>query len=85
MRREVVESSGGNAGAMSIWVAPFDIDQNTDCNFEKCGWYFYCYGSVLCSGPPHNYRDKKVRAAARLRRVRPHRRHSGCRDGHSKG
>ena len=56
---KVVESSGGCAGAMSIGVAPFDIDQNADRNFEKCGWYFCCFGSVLCSGPPHNYRDKK--------------------------
>ena len=40
-----------------IGVAPTNINQNI-CNYDKCGWYFYCYYSVLFSGPPHNYRWK---------------------------
>ena len=32
-----------------------DIDHNGYNNYEKCGWYFDCYDSVLYSGPPHNY------------------------------
>ena len=42
-----------------IGVAPFDIDQNEKCNFNKCGWYFNCHESTLTSGPPHNHRDKE--------------------------
>ena len=42
-----------------IGVAPSDISQNEVDNLEKCGWYFDCYGSTLCSGPPHNYKGKK--------------------------
>ena len=30
-----------------------------DENYEKCGWYFYCYDSTLCSGPPHSYNYKE--------------------------
>ena len=30
-----------------------------DDDHMKRGWYFHCYGSSLCSGPPHNYRGKK--------------------------
>ena len=25
---------------------------------EKCGWYYYCDGSTLYSGPPFNYSGK---------------------------
>ena len=42
-----------------IGVAPFDINQNEDCNYNKHGWYFDCHNSTLCSGPPHNYRWKE--------------------------
>ena len=42
-----------------VGVAPSDINQNEDCNYDKCGWYFNCYDSALCSGPPHNYWNKK--------------------------
>ena len=41
-----------------IGVAPFGIDRNT-CNYDKCGWYFNCYGSTLWSGPPHDYNWKE--------------------------
>ena len=42
-----------------IGVAPSDINQNKYCNLNKCGWYFSCYDSALCSGPPQNYNNKK--------------------------
>ena len=38
-----------------VGVAPFDINQNEDFNFNRCGWYFHCFTSTLCSGHPHNY------------------------------
>ena len=41
-----------------IGVAPSDIDQNECFSYEKCGWYFSCYESALCSGPPHGYVGK---------------------------
>ena len=41
-----------------VGVAPIDFDINLERNFEKCGWYYYCYNSTLWSGPPFNYRDK---------------------------
>ena len=47
-----------NGEGIFIGVAPSDIDQN-EKNCEKCGWYFYCYGSILYSGPPHNYNCKE--------------------------
>ena len=42
-----------------IGVAPSDIDQDKDDNSGRCGWYFYCYQSKLCSGPPHKYNGKE--------------------------
>ena len=48
-----------DGGDIHIGVAPSHINQNEDDNYDKCGWYFYCYASVLCSGPPHEYRGKK--------------------------
>ena len=44
-----------NGHGIFVGVAPFDINQNCWNNFEKCGWYFYCYDSTLFSGPPHDY------------------------------
>ena len=42
-----------------VGVAPSDINQNENYeNYFKCGWYFHCYHTTLCSGPPHNYREK---------------------------
>ena len=56
---KILESRMNNGFGILIGVAPSDIDQNEDENYEKCGWYFHCYGSALCSGPPHNYRRKE--------------------------
>ena len=44
-----------NGEGIYIGVAPSDIDQKENENWGKCGWYFYCYTSVLRSGPPHNF------------------------------
>lgn len=46
-----------NASGFGIYVgvAPSDINQGDDDNFNKCGWYIDCANSTLFSGPPHNY------------------------------
>ena len=41
-----------------IGVAPIDFDINIVDNYEKSGWYLFCYNSCLYSGPPFNYKDK---------------------------
>ena len=38
-----------------VGVAPIDFDINLENNYNKCGWYYYCYNSTLFSGPPFNY------------------------------
>ena len=55
---KVLKSWNNNGDGIFIGVAPSDINQNRGDNYNKCGWYFYCYHSRLCSGPPHNYEDK---------------------------
>ena len=40
-----------------VGVAPIDFDINSSL-YNNCGWYFYCNGSTLYSGPPHNFRCK---------------------------
>ena len=52
---KVLKSKDNNGDDINIGVAPFDINQNEYYNYKKCGWYFSCYASTLCSGPPHNY------------------------------
>ena len=47
--------SNNNGYGIYVGVAPSDINQNEDYNHKKCGWYFSCYDSTLCSGPPHDY------------------------------
>ena len=56
---KILKSRDNDGGGIFIGVAPFDIDQNKDDNYEKCGWYINCYSSALWSGPPHNYFGKK--------------------------
>ena len=56
---KVLKSRDNNGDGIHIGVAPSDIDQNEDDNFNECGWYFDCYDSRLFSGPPHNYRGKE--------------------------
>ena len=52
-------NSNNDGGDIYIGVAPSDIDQNKEDNYNKCGWYFCCYISTLWSGPPHNYNGWK--------------------------
>ena len=52
---KIAKSLENNGRNIYIGVAPSDIDQCVACNYSKCGWYFSCYCSTLCSGPPHNY------------------------------
>ena len=54
---KILKSENIDGGEICIGVAPSDIDQNEDYN--KYGWYFGCYDSTLCSGPPHNYSWKE--------------------------
>ena len=53
---KILKSERNNGGNIFIGVAPSNIDQNVDRNYEKCGWYFNCFSSTLWSGPPHNYK-----------------------------
>ena len=46
-------------GTFMVGVAPMDFDINSS-SYTKCGWYFYAYCSVLYSGAPHNYKNKKT-------------------------
>ena len=46
------------ARSFFVGVAPSDINQNEDNNYEKCGWYLDCYKLELFSGHPHDYRYK---------------------------
>ena len=55
---KVLKSRDNDGKDIYIGVAPSNINQNIDCNYNKCGWYFHCYESRLYSGPPHNYRGK---------------------------
>ena len=55
---KILKSLMYNGYCIYIGVAPSDIDQNEDDNYDNCGWYFNCYYSQLFSGPPHNYCGK---------------------------
>ena len=56
---KILKSGEKHGVDMYVGVAPSDINQNEDRNFEKCGWYFDCYYSTLRSGPPQNYKWKR--------------------------
>ena len=56
---KILESKRNDRNGIYIGVAPSDINQNEDENYYKCGWYFHCYNSLLCSGPPHGYDGKE--------------------------
>ena len=56
---KILESRMSNGREIYIGIAPFDIDQNDEDNYKKCGWYFGCEDSVLWSGPPHRCWNKK--------------------------
>ena len=57
---KVVQKSKRGGGGLSsyVGVAPIDIDQDEDSNFEACGWYLECGGGSLYSGPPHSFVGK---------------------------
>lgn len=56
---KIIKSENKDGNYMYFGVAPYDINQNIDTNHWELGWYFNCYSSTLCSGPPHNYWNKK--------------------------
>ena len=51
---KVLKSKWNGGDGINIGVAPSDINQNESDNYNKCGWYVYCYLSTLYSGPPHS-------------------------------
>ena len=54
----VAKSKYNDGNGFYVGVVPFDINQDEDDNYEKCGWYFDCYRSALNSGPPHYYKNR---------------------------
>ena len=46
-------------GTFMVGAAPIDFDINSS-SYGNCGWYFYCYSSVLYSGNPYQYNNKKT-------------------------
>ena len=40
-----------------VGVAPSDFDINSS-SYNTCGWYLFCMGSTLYSGPPFNFSNK---------------------------
>ena len=56
---KVLVTNGGDGHGIYVGVAPCDIDQSSDFSRYKCGWYFHCYDSELCSGPPHEFSGKE--------------------------
>ena len=56
---KILSSKDNNGGRIYVGVAPADIKSGSGLfNGNKCGWYFGCYSSTLCSGPPHNVKLK---------------------------
>ena len=51
----ILASKECNGAGIFVGVAPEDINQSEDENFEKCGWYLNCGDFTLHSGPPHSY------------------------------
>ena len=58
-RIKILKSEDNDGGNVFIGVAPSDINQTETLIHNKCGWYFNCYRSTLCSGPPHDYKNKE--------------------------
>ena len=56
---KILRSERDDGRDIYVGAAPSDIDQNISNNHYNCGWYFYCYCSTLCSGPPHGSREKE--------------------------
>ena len=55
----VLNSRNNNGVCIYVGVAPFYIDQSDGENYNRCGWYLYCYNSSLWSGAPHLKRGKE--------------------------
>ena len=56
---KILKSEMNNGFRIYIGISPSDINLNERYNYEKCGWFFRCYDSALCSGPPHKYNGKE--------------------------
>ena len=62
----VLSSANNDGKLVYVGVAPSCIDQDERANYDRCGWYFYCYRSTLWSGPPHGYSGKKYGPRGRV-------------------
>ena len=58
---KVLNTQGYN---FSIGVAPIDFDINSSTD-TTCGWYLYCSGNTLFSGPPHKFNGKATNLNAK--------------------
>lgn len=56
---KILESRRNNGSCIMIGVAPPEIDQNSDRNFEKTGRYFNCFESTLFFGSPCCFKGKE--------------------------
>lgn len=56
---KILESRRNNGSCIMVGVAPPDVDQNADRNFEKSGRYFNCFESSLFFGAPCCYKGKE--------------------------
>ena len=56
---KILKSKDNDGNGICVSVVPSDVDQNRYESFNKFGWHFGCYESMLWSGPPHNYRAKE--------------------------
>lgn len=55
---QILHSRKGTGCCILVGVSPANVDQNSERNFEKSGWYFYCYDSNITTGPPHRFTRK---------------------------
>lgn len=50
---QVLRTRKGSGCCILVGVSMANADQDAERNFERSGWYLYCYDSNLSSGPPH--------------------------------
>ena len=46
--------------SIMVGVTPYYNFNVNKASYKNCGWYLCCYNSTFCSGPPHNYYNKKT-------------------------
>lgn len=53
-----VRIASGDGSNIFVGLAPYDIDQNSNYNYERNGCYFHCGNSKLYAGYPKNVSDE---------------------------